>query len=618
MCGIAGIVEFAPGRVADVVRLRAMAVAMAHRGPDGDGFHVADGVGFAHRRLAIIDPNGGQQPLVDRHSKVAITYNGEVYNYIEIRRELGGDFESECDTEVVLRAWQRWGVELLQRFRGMFAFALHDPAANKVFLVRDRVGIKPHYYKLSGDGVVFASELGAIAAVDDGLQIDPQSVSLYLRYGYVPAPRTIYRNVFKLDPGHVLTIDIAAGRVEKTRYWQVHSDIRPVAEAEALEELNELLKETIRLYVRSDVPFGAFLSGGVDSSLVTALMREVLGDGVRSYSIGFDDQQYSELPYAAEAAERLHTTHRAEVMHPDLSLDYLQRLAAGFGEPFANSSALPTGLVSELASRDVKMVLSGDGGDELFAGYHSYTAVERRRSQSGLVPFYRAVSRVAGSGRVGAFAAARSTDWPTEHHRQRNAFDEAERQRLMGIAAPEDMRDDIPPAKVDPVTWCQERDLVTYLPDDILTKVDRMSMAHSLEVRVPLLDHKLIEFALRLPLALRLREENGQFTGKFLLKRAAERFFPRSFLDRPKWGFGIPLQRWLHGPLQPIVRDLLGSPSARSGEYIDRNVVRRMMDDFYAGRPVSPGQIWALLSFDLWSSGAMRQLANSELQRASH
>ena len=420
MCGIAGIVNFARGRAVEPARLRAMGDAMAHRGPDGDGIHVSGQVGFAHRRLAIIDPRGGQQPLVDRQSKAVITYNGEVYNYIETRREIGGEFESECDTEVVLRAWQRWGVNALERFRGMFAFALHDVAANKVFLVRDRVGIKPLYYRLTGEGVIFASEITAIAAaVESDLEVEPQAVSLYLRYGYVPTPRTIYRDVFKLEPGHILAIDVAGARVEKSRYWSVKSDIRPVGEAEALDELHELLKETTRLYVRSDVPFGAFLSGGVDSSLVTALMGEVLGDGVRSYSIGFDDQEYSELPYAVAAAERLHTAHRAEVMQPDLSLDHLEGIAAHFGEPFADSSALPTGLVSELASRDVKMVLSGDGGDELFAGYHSYTAVERRRGDR-LLPLYKAVSRLGVGGRVGAFAAARAIDWPDEHHRQRN------------------------------------------------------------------------------------------------------------------------------------------------------------------------------------------------------
>jgi asparagine synthase (glutamine-hydrolysing) len=615
VCGIAGIVRFNGDPVA-LETLTRMADSMAHRGPDGEGFHLSGRVGFAHRRLAIIDPEGGRQPLVERHSKTAITYNGEVYNYIEIRSELGGSFESGCDTEVVLRAWQRWGIAALQRFRGMFAFALHDPAADKVFLVRDRLGIKPLYYKLTSEGVVFASELGAITAVEDDLQIDPQSLSLYLRYGYVPAPHTVYCNVFKLEPGHFLAIDIGAGRVEKSRYWQVHSDVRPVDEGAALDELNELLKETIRLYVRSDVPFGAFLSGGVDSSLVTALMCEALGEGVRSYSIGFDDQLYSELPFAAEAAERLHTKHRAEVMHPDLSIEYLQRVAMGFGEPFADSSALPTRLVSELASRDVKMVLSGDGGDELFAGYHSYTAVERRRRQAPLVPFYKAISRLAGDGRIGAIAAARAIDWPSEHHRQRNTFNEAERIRLTGIVAPEDTRLDTPPAKVDPVTWCQERDLVTYLPDDILTKVDRMSMVHSLEVRVPLLDHKLVEFALRLPLALRLREDKGEFIGKYLLKRATERFFPRSFIQRPKWGFGIPLQRWLQGPLQSVVRDLLEAPSA-GGNYIDRNTMRRMVDDFYSGRPVAAGQIWTLLSFELWRSG-VRHPANVDRQRVIH
>jgi len=617
MCGIAGIVDFMSGRPIDPTRLRAMGRAMAHRGPDGEGIHISGSVGFAHRRLAIIDPSGGQQPLVDRQNKVAITYNGEVYNYIEIRREIGGDFETECDTEVVLRAWQRWGAEALQKFRGMFAFAVHDPKANKVFLVRDRVGIKPLYYKLSDQGVVFASELTAIAAVDEDLQLDPESVSLYLRYGYVPAPRTIYRDVFKLEPGHVLSIDIGARHVQTSRYWKVSSDIRPVSEAVALDELNELLKETVKLYVRSDVPFGALLSGGVDSSLVTALMSEALNGGVRSYSIGFDDQQYSELPYAAEAAERLQTAHHAEIMRPDLSLDHLQRLASRFGEPFSDSSALPTELVSQLASRDVKMVLSGDGGDELFAGYHSYAAVERR-SRSKAIPFYKAVSRLGGKGRIGSFAAARAIEWPEEHHRQRNTFDDGMRRQLVGIAPPEDVQDDAPSMAIDPVSWCQKRDIATYLPDDILTKVDRMSMAHSLEVRVPLLDHKLIEFALRLPLALRLREERGRFTGKYLLKRAAERFFTREFLDRPKWGFGIPLQRWLNGPLQPLVRDFLGPASAEAWNYIDRDVVRRMVDGFYNGHAVTPGQIWTLLSFELWCSGAKHLPKIGEPVRAIH
>jgi asparagine synthase (glutamine-hydrolysing) len=598
MCGIAGIVRF-DGASVEEVRLRRMAAALIHRGPDGDGIHIVGPVGFAHRRLAIIDPARGQQPLVDGETSMAITYNGEVYNYVEIRPEIGeGGFATDCDTEVVLRAWRRWGPDALTRFRGMFAFAIHDPRQRKVFLVRDRLGIKPLYYKLSPSGVTFASELTAIAVDEAGLEVDPDALSLYLRYGYVPAPRSIYKNVFKLEPGHYLTIDVARGEVKKTRYWQLDPIMRQIEEGAALEELNELLRETIKLYVRSDVPFGAFLSGGVDSSLVTALMSEALGGGVRTFSIGFDDKQYSELPYAKEAAERLHTLHHQEVLVPSMSPAFLEQLAGRFGEPFSDSSALPTWLVSQVAAREVKMVLSGDGGDELFAGYSSYPAVELARKNAALAPIYRAVSTLAGETRLGAYAAARSGTWLNEHHRRRDTFDEADRLLLTGAATPE--RPDRPGSVIDPVTWCQERDVATYLPDDILTKVDRMSMTHSLEVRVPLLDHKIVEFAFSLPLDLRLRAYNGGFTGKYLLKRAAERFFPRTFLDRPKWGFGIPLQNWLEGPLKPLVHDLLDTNAALACVHLDTGQIRRIVREFYAGRSERVGQVWALLSLERW------------------
>jgi asparagine synthase (glutamine-hydrolysing) len=535
-----------------------------------------------------------------------ITYNGEVYNYIEVRRELGNaGFATDCDTEVVLRAWRRWGAEALARFRGMYAFAIHDPRQGKVFLVRDRLGIKPLYYRLTCSGVVFASELSAIAAVEPGLEIDPEALSLYLRFGYVPAPRSIYRDVLKLEPGHFLSIDIPRCSVEKTRYWHLAPDIRQVKEDAALDQLNELLRETIRLYVRSDVPFGAFLSGGVDSSLVTALMSEVLAGGVRTFSIGFDDKQYSELPYAREAAERMRTRHHQEVLAPSMSRSFLETLVARFGEPFADSSALPTWLVSQIAARDVKMVLSGDGGDELFAGYASYPAVEQARKNAAMAPIYRTVAKLAARTRIGAYSAARSGTWLSEHHRRRDTFDEAERVRLTGAAVPE--RPEQLDSTVDPVTWCQQRDLATYLPDDILTKVDRMSMAHSLEVRVPLLDHKIVEFAFSLPLNLRLRSENGGFTGKYLLKRAAERFYPRTFLDRPKWGFGIPLQDWLKGPLSPLVCQLLGDSAAFAEAHLNRRQVRRLVHEFYSGRPDRVAQIWTLLNLELWHAATAKK-----------
>jgi asparagine synthase (glutamine-hydrolysing) len=605
MCGIAGIARF-DGAPIEEERLRRMAVALAHRGPDGEGYYVAGSVGFAHRRLAIIDPSGGRQPLVDQGTGLAITYNGEVYNYVEIRHEIDETaFATDCDTEVVLRAWRRWGADALARLRGMFAFAIHDPRQNKVFLVRDRLGIKPLYYKVEPSGVIFASELTAIAADQAGLQVDPDALSLYLRYGYVPTPRTIYKNVYKLEPGHYLAVDMARGEVKKTRYWRLDTTMRQVEEGAALAELSHLLRETIKLYVRSDVPFGAFLSGGVDSSLVTALMGEAIGGGVRTFSIGFDDKQYSELPYAKEAADRLRTRHHQEVLTPSLSPGFLEQLAGRFGEPFSDSSALPTWLVSQVAARDVKMVLSGDGGDELFAGYNSYPAVEQARKNTALAPIFRVLSKLAGQTRVGAYAAARTETWLSEHHRRRDTFNEADRICLTGTLIPE--RPDRPDPTVDPVTWCQQRDVETYLPDDILTKVDRMSMAHSLEVRVPLLDHKIVEFAFSLPLDLRLQPNGTGFTGKYLLKRAAERFFPRTFLDRPKWGFGIPLQSWLEGPLKPLVCDLLDENAAFAGAYLDSGQVQKIVREFYAGRSERVGQVWGLLSLELWHAATVEK-----------
>lgn len=581
--------------------LRDMVFAMKHRGPDGDGVHISGSVGFSHRRLAIIDPAGGQQPLVDRESGLAVTYNGEVYNYVEVRRELGeGGFTSDCDTEVVLRSWRRWGADALTHFRGMFAFAIHDPGAKKVFLVRDRLGIKPLYYRVTPTGVTFASELTAIA-VGEQLEIDPDAVSLYLRYGYIPAPRSIYKSVFKLEPAHYLTIDVASGHIAKTRYWTLDANPREIAESAALEQLDDLLRDTIKLYVRSDVPFGAFLSGGVDSSLVVGLMNETLGGGVRTFSIGFDDEQYSELPYAKEVADRLHTSHHQEVLSPSMSPAFLEKLAGSFGEPFSDSSALPTWLVSQVASRHVKMVLSGDGGDELFAGYNSYSAVERARRNEALLPIYQAVSNIAGRTRLGRFAAARTGTWLNEHHRQRDTFGLADRVALTGASPPE--QPDQPSPGSDPVTWCQARDVETYLPDDILTKVDRMSMAHSLEVRVPLLDHKIVEYAFSLPLHLRLRPNASGYTSKYLLKRAAERFFPRAFLDRKKWGFGIPLQTWLEGPLKPMVQDLLDSGIALVDAGLDGGRVRQIVREFYAGRRDHGPQVWALVSLELWRAG---------------
>jgi asparagine synthase (glutamine-hydrolysing) len=602
MCGIAGVVDFDRGGAVNSESLQRMADALAHRGPDGGGFHVAGTVGFAHRRLAIIDPQGGQQPLVDPDSGLAITYNGEVYNYIEIRNELGeADFKTDCDTEVVLRAWRRWGPAALDRFRGMFAFAIHDPRQNKVYLVRDRVGIKPLYYKVSDSGVIFASELCALAAVDPDLEVAPDALSLYFRFGYVPTPKSIYRNIFKLEPGHYVTLDLSRGKIIKTPYWRLNALGRRIDERAALAELDELLRQTIKIYVRSDVPFGSFLSGGIDSSLVTALMGEELSDAVRTFSIGFSDPRYSELPYAKEAARTIGTSHRSEVMSANFSLELIERAVSRFAEPFADSSCLPTWYVSHLAAQDVKMVLSGDGGDELFAGYNSYPDVFDQAKRENTSRFYRAAAHLAPVGRIRRYAQSRSLSWQDMHHRQRDTFPPAEREQLTGTAPTPFGDEAITEFKsLDPVTRCQKRDVETYLLDDILVKVDRMSMDNSLEVRVPLLDHKLIEFAFSLPLELKIRRNGDHIERKFLLKRAAEKFFPPAFINRPKAGFGIPLHPWLEGPMRPMVEDLLDTGAPNLAPLLDPQAVRRMVREFYGGQAERVGQIWALLCFCMW------------------
>jgi asparagine synthase (glutamine-hydrolysing) len=604
MCGIAGILNFS-GSPADRDVLRRMGEALVHRGPDGNGEHVRGSLGFAHRRLAVIDPSGGAQPLVDPATGDALTYNGEVYNFHELRRELGDrNFSTTSDTEVVLRAYQRWGIECLARFRGMFAFALHDARAGKVYLVRDRLGIKPLYYALDSRRLVFASELEAL--MRSGLvpaAVDRASLEGYLRFGYVPTPRTIFSGANKLDPGCYLEIDLGSGVWAKRRYWRLEPRVRERNDREALEELNGLLEETIRLYVRSDVPYGVLLSGGVDSSLMTAAMARSLGTAPRSFTIGFAEEDCSELPYAAEASRVVGTDHHALVVSPEMSAGLLTKLAGHFGEPFADSSAIPTFAVARMAAAGVKMVLSGDGGDELFGGYDSYADVFARIEPAGLRQrVLQAVAHVAGGAALGRRRLPDDRPWQSIHHAQRDTFSPVERDRLMGAAWSRSGEDELSePAAADPVTRCQYRDLHTYLLDDILVKVDRMSMANSLEVRVPLLDHKIVEFAFALPLSLKLRRgSDGRLVRKYLLKRSAQRFFAPSFLERPKRGFGIPARAWIDGPLKPLVVDLLDHEPGGLEDYLDARAVRLVVREYYQGRTERMAQIWNLLSLRLW------------------
>jgi asparagine synthase (glutamine-hydrolysing) len=610
MCGIAGIVHL-DGQPPDAAQLGLMNQVLAHRGPDSDGVHCRGNVGLAHRRLAIIDPRTGRQPFLSDDGAIALTYNGEVYNYRELRDELVHEFpfSTQSDTEVLLRAYQKWGLDCLQRLRGMFAFALHDAAAHMLYLVRDRVGIKPLYYCRFGSRLAFASELAALLKLPwVRREIDPQALSDYFKYSYVPTPASIYRNVHKLEPGQLLSVDLRSGEIEKTRYWEL--PVGPVqrrSERAALEELDALLDDTVGIYVRSDVDFGCFLSGGVDSSLIAAVMSRRLGMPVETFSIGFPEAGHSELPFAAQASGILGTRHHEKVVTALPAADLAFRLASHFGEPFADSSAIPTYYVAREAASRVKMVLSGDGGDELFAGYDSYPITWRDMRdplQSTKTLLYGMLARVAPFRRVRRAAYRRSLNPREKHNAQRHIFTHADLKALMPETPLRESASDWPnsASQIDTVTRFQAEDFRTYLPDDVLTKVDRMSMANSLEVRVPLLDHKVVEFAFSLPLDLKIREEAGRVETKYLLKRSAARFFPGDFLSRPKHGFGIPLVEWCQGPLLPVIQQRLLNPAGPMAGWISMPFVQQLVSEFAGGAAVHTAKIWSLLMFDAWLS----------------
>jgi asparagine synthase (glutamine-hydrolysing) len=612
MCGIAGIINLnqQPVGIGDLHRMNE---CIAHRGPDGDGFFCDGNVGLAHRRLAIIDPRGGVQPFYNDDRSIVMSFNGEVYNYVEIQRELESDFnfKTQSDTEVVLRAYEKWGIACLERFRGMFAFALYDSKRHVLYLVRDRVGIKPLFYYQTPQRLLFASEILAILNAG-GVQreIAAETLSAFFRYQYVPTPNTVYKNMHKLEPGYYLKIDTRNGQVSKHQYWNLAINIVERSESDWLEELNALLDDTIRIYVRSDVPFGAFLSGGVDSSLVTALMSKHLDHPVRTFTIGFKEEEHSELPFAAEAGRMIKTNHYEKIVSPQLAEEILGTLVRHFGEPFADSSAIPTYYVAREAASQVKMVLSGDGGDELFGGYNSYQTTFRdftspahkaRASILGLLMRYGEMFALADWARD-----QQISPYQSDHDAQRQIFNNSDLRKLLvpelPVMPPVTFKVDIRRPEVDPLTMFQAQDFKTYMVDDVLTKVDRMSMANSLEVRVPLLDHKVVELAFSLPLSFKLRcnQVADRIDTKYLLKKSASRFYPEEFLARRKQGFGIPVIEWCRGSLRPLIEARLRDRQSETFAWARFEYVQSLLDEFYAGNNLLTPKIWFLLMFDLW------------------
>ncbi|HEV7766430.1 MAG TPA: asparagine synthase (glutamine-hydrolyzing) [Thermoanaerobaculia bacterium] len=619
MCGIAGVWSFG-GSGEESLRARAqqMADTLRHRGPDDEGiFTDAEaGIGLGFRRLSIVDlSRAGAQPMVSASGRYVMVFNGEVYNHRRLVVELGAhDYRGHSDTEVMLECIEAWGLETaVQRFIGMFAFAVWDRSERKLSLVRDRLGVKPLYYKSTPNGIAFASELKALhSGVADGGDIDRGALALYIRFGYVPAPYSIYDGIAKLLPGTILTID-SNGAKETRTYW----DAARVAEAasnrftgtedEAVDEIEALLSDSVRLRLISDVPLGLFLSGGIDSPLIAALMQREAGS-VSTFTIGFDGIE-SEAPFAAAIARHLGTNHTEVVIGANEALALVPLMASLYDEPLGDSSAIPTYLVSRMARQHVTVALSGDGADELFGGYHRYFLGRRSSERVRRVP--RLLRRPLGSlmlaaarlpsrqnfrARLRGFGDSLVIDDPITLFQEQ--VDSTETIRVLAAQVrPAQLTARMRwPRLQDPSTLMMYLDAISYLPDDILAKVDRASMAVSLEVREPMLDHRLVELAWSLPLSMKIRGTDG----KWVLRRLLKKFLPAEMVDRDKQGFGLPIDKWLHGPLREWAASLVDPKRIAREGWFDPTTLRHVWNDGpIAGREQV---LWRVLMFQQWLS----------------
>jgi asparagine synthase (glutamine-hydrolysing) len=606
MCGICGMV--APGG-ADRDRLAAMSATLEHRGPDSDGMVVDGAAGLAARRLAIIDLESGDQPVTNEDGTVHVVQNGELYNYRALREELarrGHAFRTEGDTEVIAHLYEEQGHRFADRLRGMFAIALWDARRGRLVLARDRFGIKPLAYRPTAGGLEFASELRALAPGE----VDLDALAGFLAFNAVPGPRTIYRDTHKLPPGHVLVWE--DGRLRLERYARPRpvpaGGVRREPAEELAEELRGRLADSVRAHLVADVPVGVFLSGGIDSSLLAALASRASPEPVRTYSIGFREASFDETPDARLVASRYGTRHEELVLRPDAAL-LLPALAEAFDEPFADSSALPTYLVSELASRHVKVALSGEGGDELFGGYFTYAADLLAPRLARLARLSRplverlpvSTARTSFDYRAKRFVRAAHLPPLERHHGWKEIFSADARAELTGRADGCDPLDALraryaETEGAEPLARLQDVDLGTYLVDDLLVKTDRASMAHSLEARIPFLDTAVTDLALALPSDLKVH----RLRKKVLLRRAAAPLLPRELLRRRKRGFSIPAAAWLRGELAPFARDVLSAETLRRQGYFRPEPVHALIESHVAGREDLSRQLWALLSFTLW------------------
>jgi asparagine synthase (glutamine-hydrolysing) len=619
MCGIAGFVESSSAHApfsleASRALVHRMCDVIRHRGPDDEGTWIAEGVALGMRRLSIIDLSTGHQPIHNEDQSIWIVFNGEIYNFRELRRELeaaGHRFYTSTDTEVIVHAYEQWGKQAIARLRGMFGLAIWDTRSSSLLVARDRIGIKPMHYAEVNGRLYFGSELKSLLEAPDlPRDLDPGALDHYLSFLYTPRDGSIFKSVRKLPPGHLLTW--TDGRIAIEQYWQVPaSEPFSGTEQDAVAQLRTVLSDAVRSHMISDVPLGAFLSGGVDSSLVVGLMSELSSARVKTFSIGFDEPAFDELDHARRVADHFGTDHHELVVKPD-GVGILDKLVSHFDEPFADSSAIPTWYVSEMARRHVTVVLSGDGGDELFGGYERYLPHPRVVAFDRYSP--RALRRVASIAAAQLPHGVRGKNFlrhvgRDEQGRYLDAirfFGADEKPALLSA----DLRRAIEGPDAETrlarhferfahLPWPSQMmrfDAETYLPEDVLTKVDRMSMAHSIESRVPLLDNEVIAFASALPSSMKIR--NGR--RKHVLKEVAATLVPRTILDRKKQGFGVPLGTWFRGNLRELFADTLLAPASLQRGYFQPAFVRRIVDEHLAGKRDHTLRLWQLVVFEKW------------------
>ena len=621
MCGIAGKYNYIGMKPVDRGLISSMCSKMIHRGPDSEGIFMGDSIGMGMRRLRIIDLAGGEQPIANETETVWVVFNGEIYNFQTVRDELisrGHRFRTNSDTEVIVHAYEEYGVQCVRHFRGMFAFSLWDAKRKRLFIARDRLGQKPLYYHERNGTFWFSSELQCMLE-DPEVQrsVNLTALDYYFTFQYIPSPHTIYEGINKLLPGHSIVVE--NDKIEISPYWAL--DNRPIAGTvqEYTENVRELAQEAVRLRLISDVPLGAFLSGGVDSSIIVGLMTKVSNAQVKTFSIGFEEEEFNELPYARMVAEKFETDHHEYIVKPDVA-DLIPDLVQHFGEPFGDSSAIPTYYVSKMARSEVTVALSGDGGDELFAGYSKYPYLERRddysflrkktngflhsllkRLEPSIVQPEHVIRRVYHSllGRVSS-VEDRDYMWMSyfDNYYKSKLYRDGLKSRLPADASRDYYNAELSkspnPGAIDRIMFA---DIRNYLPDDLNAKVDITSMACSLEVRSPFLDHKFVEYAVSVPKTHKIQDGSC----KHLLKKAFSDLIPETILERKKMGFAIPVDRWFRTDLKPLFEDaVLGSTNNWMREQFDMQFITHLYESHQCQRGNHGSKLWLILNFFLW------------------